>query len=202
LRYKKKKELRMRVTELEAEVAKLEKQRWRDSLTGLLMREGMKEALHAQVELMRRQRVLGDVSSVIVIDLDDFSRINNEYGHPAGDAAIVAVVKVIKDWLRDSDVFGRWGGDEFVGVMLNTPKEKIRERLERLRDRLSKITLADLGGLQIETKISASIGVAQLDVHPNTGDELWAELSKVIAKADSAMYEGKKNGKGHIVVAE
>jgi len=186
------------------EIACLKNHAWRDSLSGLLTRHGMKETLHALVSSLNRRKDT-DASEyvVIIIDLDDFGEINNAHGHDIGDKAIVAVSDAIMKCFRDSDVCGRWGGDEFVVILPNTLISVVDDLLKRFNEKLALITESQpFKGLRMKKKITASIGATQINVEASDEVALWARVEGAITTADAAMYVGKKNGKAQIIITD
>jgi diguanylate cyclase (GGDEF)-like protein len=160
-----------------------------DLLTGALNRRRFVEI--AERELARAN--LEDRSvSLVLLDIDNFKRVNDRYGHRVGDDVIRLVAEVCADALRPSDHLGRWGGEEFVALL---PGAAISEALliaERLRRALSRDH--DLGADEVLT-LSASFGVASTDLGVRA-------LDRLVALADQAMYRVKRNGKDSVLAAE
>ncbi len=156
-----------------------------DSLTGLLNHRAFQVRLEEEVG-----RALGDEQSLclVMVDLDDFSVINNTYGHQIGDAALVAVATLLRDTLRASDIPTRYGGDEFAVILPKTAIDDAYTLAERLRAAIADFRLVE-GGVTIG--LSASLGVAALLTHAATREEL-------IRAADQAVYAGKHAGKGRV----
>jgi diguanylate cyclase (GGDEF)-like protein/PAS domain S-box-containing protein len=153
-----------------------------DELTGLYNRRGfMTLARHQQkISTRTHQEML-----LIYADVDDFKKINDTYGHDAGDAALIETAKILKESFRSSDLTGRFGGDEFVVLIheASTPySEPLKARLEeKLRSKLSE--------LPFPFKLSLSIGMACYD--PKTP----GSIEELLAKADQAMYARKPGRK-------
>jgi len=118
-----------------------------------------------------------ETTALAILDLDNLKSINDTYGHLAGDEALRATAKAVKHAVRSDDIVIRYGGDEFVIIFKNIPKEILRLRLEAIRRNISKIVLADFSGV----KLTCSIG-ATTCVH--IGKE-------TIRKADSMLYKAK-----------
>ncbi len=125
----------------------------------------------------------GDAVSVILADVDHFSAINNEHGHDTGDEALHGVARRLRGRARTADLVGRWGGEEFLVVLADTPLGGAGALAEDLRRALEEHPIAGLG-------VTASFGVAQHD-----GIESQGEL---VARADAALYEAKRNGRNAV----
>lgn len=159
-----------------------------DWLTGVFNRRHFFEL--AEPELARATRY-GHPVSVAMVDIDDFKRINDAFGHQAGDVAVRAIAQALRGQLRDADVVARYGGEEFIALFPETALEAAQATAERLRK-----TIAD-GLPEAATwkrrPITVSIGVAQ---------RLGAEsLDEVLRRADAAMYEAKAAGRDRVVLA-
>lgn len=156
-----------------------------DELTGLVNRRRFLAALEAEVVRARR---LGGPLTVVLADLDDFKPINDRYGHHAGDAVLVGFADVIRDHVRDVDVAGRIGGEEFALLLPETDLDGAQAGAERLRGSLAERDLALSDG-RVE-RVTASFGVAQLETG-QSGDEL-------LRAADAALYRAKAAGKNRV----
>jgi diguanylate cyclase (GGDEF)-like protein len=156
-----------------------------DELTGLVNRRRFLAALEAEVVRARR---LGGPLTVVLADLDDFKPINDRHGHHAGDAVLVGFADVIRDHVRDVDVAGRLGGEEFALLLPETDLDGARSGAERLRRSLEERDLALSDG-HVE-RVTASFGVAQLEAG-QSGDEL-------LRAADAALYRAKAEGKNRV----
>jgi len=159
-----------------------------DSLTGLPNRRQILR--NAELEFQRAVRFRHPLS-VMMIDIDSFKRVNDSYGHPAGDQVLAEMVKRCKKGLRNIDLLGRYGGDEFICLLVETDLESAREAAERTRKRVEKTPIkTDRGPLNI----TISIGVAALsEKHPS--------LSAALSSADDALYVAKKNGKNKVEIS-
>jgi len=158
-----------------------------DGLTGLLNRRTMEETLQAQVQRSRRT---GEPFSVLMLDLDHFKAINDRHGHAAGDRALKHTAAALKAELREVDALGRFGGEEFLVLMPGATVEAARPVAERLRTAL--ITDAPrIDGAALS--LSASIGVAQWR-------EPGEEPSRLLMRADAALYRAKMRGRDCVVV--
>lgn len=159
----------------------------RDSLTGLLNHSRFKERLAHELERCRRT---GAQISLAMIDLDRFKRINDTYGHLMGDRVIRALSNTLNSGMRRIDIIGRYGGEEFGAIMLDTPPDAACIAVEKQRRRFSEIRF-EASGRQFQSSFSAGIagGFAQ-----STADEL-------IAAADAALYAAKQKGRNRVVVS-
>ena len=163
----------------------VERQALVDGLTGLANRRQCEETL--EDELARVERFGGPLA-VVVADLDWFKDINDRHGHPAGDAVLREFAVLLQEAVRDVDLAGRWGGEEFVLVLPGTDLEGGAQLAERIRALLAARTLLALDGSPIP--VSASFGVAAVPP-AKTATELFAA-------ADAAMYEAKRAGKNRV----
>ena len=155
-----------------------------DPLTGLFNRRRMMEALDHEV---RRSRRLKHTFAVIMADVDHFKRYNDANGHPAGDAVLKKVADILREATRDVDVAARYGGEEFFVLMPETEGAGAAEVADRVRERLAAEKLP--GGT-----VTLSFGVAEFPAHGDIGETL-------IAIADAALYQAKREGRDRVVVA-
>jgi diguanylate cyclase (GGDEF)-like protein len=165
---------------------KLRTQSLRDPLTGLYNRRYMEDALARYISLAERS---GSATSVVMIDLDNFKRLNDEHGHPKGDAVLRDVSAQLTAALRPSDVIARYGGEELIVILPNCGLEDAALKAEMLRMRIE--SLSDAHGMAV----TASFGVASVP-ETSTG------TADVIPLADAALYAAKKAGKNMIACAE
>jgi diguanylate cyclase (GGDEF)-like protein len=165
---------------------KLRTQSLRDPLTGLYNRRYMEDALERYVSLAERT---GTPTSVIMIDLDNFKRLNDEHGHAKGDAVLRDVAAQLVGGLRPSDVVARYGGEELMVILPGCSMEGAELKAEGLRARIEG--LSDAHG----APISASFGIASV---PETS----TSPADVVPMADAALYLAKQAGKNCIRMAE
>ena len=157
-----------------------------DPLTGLLNRRALETQARREMALsLRENRPL----AAILVDLDHFKQINDSFGHPFGDLVLVQVAQSLQSNMRTTDLLGRIGGDEFAIVLQNTDFETAQGIAERVRGSLESLLVVDKLS---ETRVSASIGLAQLD--RSTLD--WEQL---IVHCDRALYAVKEAG-GNLVL--
>lgn len=159
-----------------------------DPLTGVLNRREF-TALAEQEAL--RSRRYGRPLSIMIMDIDHFKKLNDTYGHAAGDKALQRFSSICCNALRNIDVFGRWGGEEFVALLPETTVEQAEVIAERLRRLVSENVLT-----YEEHKISltVSIGLAQY----RDGE---SGIEEPLARADAAVYDAKKAGRNRVSVA-
>ena len=158
----------------------------RDSLTGLLNHANLKERI--AVELMRVKRSGGSLSYAM-IDADHFKNINDTYGHLAGDLVLKSLSRMLQDRLRRTDIIGRYGGEEFGVILINTDAENAFKVMEEVRENFA---LVKHKSNEDEFFVTFSCGIASF-----TECETPAELNDA---ADKAMYEAKTSGRNKTVI--
>src|SRR4029450_3009768 len=149
-----------------------------DPLTGVLNRRALVERLELACT---RARTRGLPIALLFIDLDHFKQINDSYGHPAGDACLAGIIPPIQAELRQSDVIGRYGGEEFVVILSSASATVAHVIAERIRERVASTLVAGFG---LPIRLTCSIGVAASDTL-----NVWGE--HLIARADDAVYAAK-----------
>lgn len=160
----------------------------RDELTGLINRRQALSVLREYRALLKRNKL--DVW-VVLIDLDHFKRVNDTWGHGVGDEVLRSFAKLATSVLRSADVVARWGGEEFMVVMLEERGADPMVGIERLR---SKLTEYQVSVAVPELRMSFSAGLAMCGVKEPT--------EQVIDRADAALYEAKNRGRNCSVVAK
>jgi len=168
---------------LASEVKNLEELASTDRLTGAWNRRHFETALEAEVHRALR---FGHPLSVVMFDIDHFKRVNDEFGHQAGDRVLTEFAACIRSGLRKSDSLTRWGGEEFIVLMPNTPLAAARIAAERFRKRVDAQTFNAVGSL------TASFGVAQF-----IADETVEDL---LARVDGAVYRAKNDGRNRVEI--
>jgi diguanylate cyclase (GGDEF)-like protein/PAS domain S-box-containing protein len=168
----------------------LREQSVRDHLTGLFNRRYMEETLERElIRASRQQLPVG----LMMLDIDDFKRFNDNFGHAAGDAILRELGNLLIEHIRGEDVACRYGGDEFIIVLFDASRELTRKRAERLCKLIRQASL-QFEGQPLEA-VTISVGIA---VFPEDGD-----TSKAILKAvDAALYRAKNSGRGQVAVAD
>jgi diguanylate cyclase (GGDEF)-like protein len=166
----------------------VEQQALVDGLTGLANRRLCAAAL--EKELARAQR-FGEPLALVLTDIDDFKRINDRWGHPTGDEVLKVFAKALRESVREIDLAGRWGGEEFALLLPGTDLEGGRELAERVRRKLVRKKFLAPDGERI--RVTASFGVAAF---PNA-----ASQDQLVAASDGALYEAKRTGKNRVAIA-
>ena len=144
----------------------------------------MEQTLEEEVKRCKRH---GRDLAVILLDIDHFKRVNDDYGHDVGDKVLKLISEAIHQWLRSSDVFGRWGGEEFLIIAPETDLESANQLAERLRRRLSNLQFDKVG------QVTASFGVAEL--LPSE------DRNSLVKRADNALYQVKESGRNSVEVS-
>ncbi len=179
--------MRLREASEAVEIATVEK--IQDPLTSLYNRRYMETMLTH--ELQRAERA-GYPVSLIMMDIDHFKKLNDTYGHPAGDEVLRHLAVQMKSQVRRADVACRYGGEEFLIILPETPLDVAAVRAERLRAAFAEL-LIEYEGQVIQGKLS--LGVA---VHPHDAET----PAQLIQAADTALYAAKTGGRNQVVIAE
>ncbi len=161
----------------------LEKAATTDPLTGAANRLQCDKWLKSATQ---QARIFNTPIALILFDIDDFKKVNDTFGHNAGDNVLIQIAEIVRSMARSSDIFARWGGEEFVILQMDTPFEGTIAFAERLRKEIEHTLFKDVGHITI------SLGLAQYN-----GSE---SIESFIKKADDSMYEAKKQGKNRVVV--
>ncbi|GMV17464.1 MAG: hypothetical protein AMXMBFR56_56880 [Polyangiaceae bacterium] len=159
----------------------------RDALTGTYNREHFEERLKVEVAYARRHNT---VVSLVMFDLDHFKKINDNYGHPAGDAALIYVSQRVQKGLRTEDVFARYGGEEFAVILRGIDLEGSRRVGERLRSTVAA-TPVEFDGKTFP--VTMSVGCATLSDCPEPS------TTALVAIADRRLYAAKHGGRNRVV---
>jgi diguanylate cyclase (GGDEF)-like protein len=171
-----------------ADLARLTRQAQTDSLTNLANRRALDERLDDEVDHARR---LGTNVAFVIADIDDFKSINDTYGHQTGDEVLRRVARTFAEAVRELDLPGRYGGEEFAVVLPGTNLTGGRALAEKIRMGLEELSHTTPEGIPFQ--VTASFGAACFPAQPNVGD--------LVAAADAALYEAKRTGKNRVVTA-
>ena len=185
------------IKQLKEEVEKLKSLAYKDELTRLYNRHGFKEESEKFLDEVegykknpkRRSSVLIKDFSLIIFDIDNFKKINDIYGHPAGDEALKMVSEIILDRVRDIDIVARWGGEEILVGLIGANEKDAFQVADDVREKVEK---AFLDWEKKKIKFTISGGVASFNEKENTFDEIFK-------KADNRLYKAKESGKNVIV---
>ena len=156
-----------------------------DSLTGLFNYRFFQLSLDREIDLAGRHH---DVVSLILLDLDHLKRINDTFGHRAGDAALIHIARIMKQTIRSVDICARYGGEEFVLVLPRCAHDDALRMAERLRKNIASTPLPKIG------QITASIGVS-------TYPDCAISKEDLIEEADRAMYLAKSSGRNRVMTS-
>ncbi len=160
-----------------------------DPLTGIYNRRHLDDHLSSTVSTVKRHN---QSMSLLIADVDHFKRVNDTFGHDAGDTVLCEVTARMMKTLRSGDLLGRWGGEEFLVVLPMTSVEGAKLAAERMRQSICESPIALEDGQTLE--ITASFGCASVQ-----GDD--ANPDDLIRRADTALYEAKETGRNKVVVA-
>ena len=162
-----------------------------DALTQIYNRRRLME--EAEKELLRA-KTDGSYISVLIIDIDHFKNVNDQYGHLAGDEVIKMVTKTCKDNLRITDVIGRYGGEEFIIILPNTDKENATDIAEYIREYIRNLKIECN---EEKISVTVSIGAVCAIINNNT-----INIEKMIREADKGLYYAKNHGRNQICACE
>jgi diguanylate cyclase (GGDEF)-like protein len=166
----------------------VERQALVDSLTGLANRRSLEETLRAEIARAARH---DDSICLVLADLDDFKQVNDRHGHPVGDEVLKEFARALRASVRESDIAGRWGGEEFALVLTGTDSDGGVRLAERARAAIQDSVVYTSSGEAVS--VTGSFGVASFPEATN--------LEELLAAADSALYAAKRNGKNRVVAA-
>lgn len=161
-----------------------------DSLTGLLNRRYFQERLAEEIERFKRHKL---PFSLIMMDIDDFKRLNDTHGHLVGDEALVNITRAVRGSIRAIDVAARYGGEEFTVILPQTSKQAARTMANRIGRAVARTPILSTKGDTVH--LTMSLGVASFP------DDAQA-LDDLLRHADQALYEAKRRGKNQAVVYE
>ncbi|MDX1705464.1 diguanylate cyclase [Pseudidiomarina sp.] len=153
-----------------------------DALTQIWNRYHMEQSIDEQISAAKRYN--RDLA-VIIFDIDDFKGVNDTYGHDVGDSVLKNLARGLEDVVREGDIFGRWGGEEFLVVAIESDLKNATRLAERLREKLLSIEFPKV------EKITASFGVAELRESDSR--------TSLVKRADEALYEAKNSGRDRVI---
>lgn len=153
-----------------------------DSLTGIYNRNKFNEFLEKEYSLFKRYK---NDTCLAILDIDFFKQVNDNYGHLTGDDLLIKFTKLVNDNIRNTDIFARWGGEEFTLLLPNTSIENGVKVVENLKDLVSQVKFKTVG------KKTCSIGVTQFKDDDTSMDDIFQ-------RADEALYEAKNNGRNKV----
>jgi diguanylate cyclase (GGDEF)-like protein len=160
----------------------------RDSLTGLLNHTAIKDQLDSEVARAKR---LTKPLSFAMIDIDNFKRVNDTFGHPVGDRVIKNLSRLLKQRLRASDLIGRYGGEEFAVVLVDADGSAALKVLDTIRNDFSQLSLVADGK---EFSVTFSCGIADVKQFPDS--------NRLCDAADKALYKAKRAGRNQVVLSD
>jgi diguanylate cyclase len=154
----------------------------KDPLTNLLNRRFIPTILRREIALAIRSET---PFAIAMMDIDYFKKINDEYGHDAGDQALKNIATILYESVRSSDYVFRYGGEEFMLVLVETSESQAAQIIENIRSKIVSQPVHPAGGSTIE--LTVSVGICMFDGHP--------DFERLIKRADSALYTAKRNGR-------
>lgn len=184
------------VKKLQGEIKKLKKLAYFDELTGLFNRHGFKEEARRflsevyfeKANSEKRKNLVIKNFGLIFFDIDYFKKVNDTYGHPAGDKILKIFGETLLDRVRSLDLVARWGGEEMVAGLPGASEKDAREVAENIRRRVEDLTVVSHGK---KIKFTISAGVAATDGA--------VELESLLEQADRALYHAKHSGRNRVV---
>ncbi|MBI2003816.1 MAG: GGDEF domain-containing protein [Parcubacteria group bacterium] len=188
------KDLKQELRKKDLQIKELQVLATKDPLTGLLNRRGFEEKVSRLINDIifsidnpqKRRHFFIDSISILFFDIDNFKKLNDEYGHKTGDGVLQQISAIISQKVRGIDFVARWGGEELVVALIGSHEEDAYRKAEEIRKALKSRVKAGSG------PVTVSAGVASLDGK--------ATLEELVKRADKAMYEAKHNrGKDNIV---
>lgn len=161
---------------------------FQDPLTGVSNRAALQHDLERECSLARRTNA---PLSLLLLDIDHFKNVNDDWGHQSGDQALKTVASTISQSTRGSDMLYRYGGEEFLVILACTPVEGAMLVAERIRKNIEVIQIDSIKG---SFKVTTSIGVSSLNENDDS--------QSLIRRADEALYKAKHNGRNQVTAAE
>lgn len=183
----KNKELAAQNESLQQALRKIEELAMRDELTGVFNRRFLMETIRNE---KRRSDRSGTVFSICILDVDLFKRVNDTFGHLAGDEVLQAIAAAVQGGMRQTDYFGRYGGEEFALLLTGTMADGALITAERVRERIAALSFPHIS---TDLRITVSIGIADSRFKEDT--------ALTFKRADEALYQAKQGGRNRSVVA-
>jgi len=157
-----------------------------DKLTGAYNRLYFDERLRQEIDRAKRYN---QVFSIIYLDLDHFKRVNDRFGHGTGDEVLKSFSSIVKKQNRESDVFARFGGEEFIIITQMADKESACNLYQRIKNAMINYEYKP------SEKITFSAGIAEFDIEKD-------DIKSILERADQALYKAKENGRDRAVIAD
>ena len=165
--------------------------KWVDPLTGVSNRMYFLQRFESEI---RRTENYRQALALFMFDIDDFKKVNDTYGHYAGDVVIRKMAEIVRKNTRGYDLVGRYGGDEFMVLITSTTQERAVSFAEHLREKISATDIA-IPGSEVPVRITISGGLAMFPTHGQSTTDLFRS-------ADEALYESKRQGRNQVLVAK
>jgi diguanylate cyclase (GGDEF)-like protein/PAS domain S-box-containing protein len=168
-------------------VIELEQDAFRDPLTGISNRKLLEIKINTAIREYRQHQIS---FGLLFLDIDHFKGVNDTYGHQEGDRVLQSIAKNMIEYLRATDLCGRWGGEEFIAVLYNLNLKELARVAEKLRAMIANSAI--------------SIGERQISITVSIGATLVREtdtLDTIVARADQLMYQSKQGGKNRVTVS-
>lgn len=182
--------LEIKSAELEASNKKLSELATHDAMTGAFNRGHVQELLRQGVARFARYR---QPICALLLDIDHFKQVNDRYGHALGDEVLRSMSATVMASLREGDIYGRWGGEEFLALLPNVGLQSALEAAERLRTDVAALRIFTPTGPEHSIGITVSIGVAEIQEGENA--------ESLVARADTALYQAKAAGRNRVVAS-
>lgn len=160
-----------------------------DGLTQLNNRKYWEECLQHQYNRLKRYQT--PKTSLLILDIDHFKKVNDVYGHTVGDKAIISVTELLRELSRETDITGRYGGEEYVSILPNTDAQQAEVLAERIRKAIEANSIAADDGQEI--KLTVSLGISMFTTELTSHTE-W------LKQADSALYQAKESGRNKTII--
>ncbi|MFC1516473.1 GGDEF domain-containing protein [Thermodesulfobacteriota bacterium] len=165
----------------------------RDALTGIFNRKYFIEKISSDISFAKRHQI---PLCLMIIDVDHFKKVNDNYGHNTGDYVLTQVAQIINDSIRDDDIVARYGGEEFVVIAQGIDFEGGKALAERIRGRIEEAPLNALDTTGTELRVTISIGVASISTEAKVDEDI------MISTADQNLYHAKEKGRNRVVASE